>query len=501
MGSEQRYAFNTPLCLATALLCLAVIGAIWLAVQQRIDSELDQAVNAAMRANSNLTIAFEQDIFRTLKAAEQVAAFAREGYLRHGTPPDLRGWVKAGVIREDMFTIISVVDEQGAIIASSQDTPPNVNYVDRDFFVAERNNPVDTLFISRPVLGRVSGQWRIPLSLRITLPDRRFGGVVVVAIDPAYLTNFYRQADLGAHGLLEVTGLDGYTRARKTGDKVSFNEDARKLPWFIRRADQPTGNFVDGADPDGVRRIISYRTLGGYPLMAVVGTAYDEAVAPVLHRRTGYLLAAGASSILILGFAAALILGISRQRAITLALQASESRLTHAARHDHLTGLPNRVLFQERCLRALESARRHGKQAAILYLDLDGFKAVNDSYGHVTGDVLLQQVAQRLKRQVRATSEDTVARFGGDEFAIALGGLQTQEEGERIIRNVLHALCQPFDLDGIEVRISASIGAVQYPLHGVDLDTLIGRADTAMYAAKNAGKNQFVWWSAGGQVD
>ncbi|MGB6008711.1 diguanylate cyclase domain-containing protein [Castellaniella sp.] len=501
MGPEQRYAFDKPLCLAIAVLCLAAIGAIWLAVQQRISSERDQAVSAAQRANSNLTIAFEQDIFRTLKAAEQVAAFAREGYLRHGTPPDLRGWVRDHVIREDMFTIISVVNAQGAIIASTQDTPPEVNYADRDFFLAQRDNLHDTLFISRPVLGRVSEQWRIPLSLRITLPDGRFGGVIVMAIDPAYLTSFYRQADLGVHGMLGVTGLDGYTRGRNIGGKISFDQDSRASTWFIRRATQPAGNFVDEGELDGVRRIISYRTLGDYPLMAVVGTAYDEAIAPSAQRRTGYLLAASASSVLILCFATALILGMARQRAVTLALQASEAGLAHAARHDPLTGLANRILFQERCTRALEFARRHNTQAAILYLDLDGFKAVNDCYGHLTGDDLLQQVARRLKRHVRATSEDTVARFGGDEFAIALGNLQTQEDGERIIYNVLHALRQPFDLSGIEVNISASIGAVLYPLHGADLDTLIGRADTAMYAAKNAGKNQFVWWSTGMQPD
>lgn len=502
MGSaEQRYAFNKPLCLAITLLCLALLSALWLAVQQRIGSEREQAINAAMRANSNLTIAFEQDIFRTLKAAEQVAAFTREGYLRYGKPPDLRGWVQRQVIREDIFTIISVVDAQGAIIASTQDTSPDVNYADRDFFLAQRDNAHDTLFISRPVLGRVSGEWRIPLSLRITLPDGSFGGVVVMAIDPSYLTSFYQQADLGAHGLLGVTGLDGYTRGRNIGGEVSFNQDARALPWFIRHATQPTGNFVDDGEPDGIRRIISYRTLGDYPLMAVVGTAYDEAIASSLHRRTGYLLAAGASSALILCFAAAVILGMARQRAITLALQISEAGQAHAARHDPLTGLANRVLFQERCIRTLESARRHGTWAAILYLDLDGFKGVNDHHGHARGDDLLLQVARRLKRHVRATSEDTVARFGGDEFAIVLGNLHTREDAERIMHNVLQALCQSFDLSGTEVAISASIGAVLYPTHGTDLDALIGRADTAMYAAKNAGKNQFVWWSEQMQAD
>ena len=120
MGPEQRYAFNKPLCFVIAMLSLAVMAVIWLAVLQLIRGERDQAIDAAIRANSNLTIAFEQDLFRTLKAAEQVAAFVREGYVRHGVAPDLERWVKDHVIREDMFTIISVVDPQGSISASTQ---------------------------------------------------------------------------------------------------------------------------------------------------------------------------------------------------------------------------------------------------------------------------------------------------------------------------------------------------------------------------------------------
>lgn len=495
MGPEQRYAFTRPLCFISALLCLLVIGSIWLIVLQRIDTERERAVEAAMRANSNLSMAFEQNIFRTLKAAEQVAAFAREGYLQHGTPPDLHHWVQNHVIREDIFTIVSLVDEHGTILASTQETAPNVNYADREFFLAQRRTASDTLYISRPVLGRISKAWRIPLSLRIPCLDGSFGGVVVMAIDPAHLTNFYQESELNTSDLLEVTGLDGYTRGRKIGRQTSFNQDARTLPWFIRHNTAPTGTFVDDGEIDGIRRIVSYRGLSGYPLIVTVGTAYDEAIAPSLQRRTTYLLTTSVISMLVLLSTTGMILGVARQQAITLALEASRRELTHAAQHDALTGLPNRILFHERCLRALESARRHNTLVAILYLDLDGFKEVNDQNGHVTGDELLQQVAKRLTRHTRATSEDTVARLGGDEFAIMLNGLSSKEDGERIILAILAALARPYILSGTEVQISASIGAVLYPQHGTDLDTLIGRADTAMYATKHAGKNQFLWWT------
>ncbi len=494
MSLGQRYSFDKPLCVLILLAYVIVMTGLWLTVVQRITAERGQAVAAAMQANSSLAIAFQEQVSRTLLAAEQVAAFVRKQYLEGDRRLDLGDWLDQGVIRSHMFTIISVVNERGKIVNSTQNPLPAVNYSDRDFFIAQRANTRDTLYISQPVLGRVSGQWRIPMSLRITRPDGSFGGVVVIAIGPAYLTDFYRQADLGAEGLLEVTGLDGVTRSRKISREISFGGPARESSWFVRGATHPSGNLIDFGDVDGVKRIISYRTLSDYPLMAVVGTAYDDVMAPVRPREISYLtMAAGASAVLLL-FTVWLTLGLARQRAVTEALQMSEARLAHAALHDPLTGLPNRILFLECAERALETARRHQTLAGFLYLDLDGFKEVNDYHGHVIGDLLLQQVAQRLEQHVRASSEDTVARFGGDEFTMILTALPTRENGEAVIRKILEALSVPFDLNGIEARISASIGAALYPLHGQDLQTLLGRADAAMYIAKNAGKNRFRWW-------
>lgn len=494
MSPGQRYSFDKPLCVLILLAYLIMTAGLWLAAVQRIAAERSQAVAAAMQANANLAIAFEEQTSRTLKAAEQIAAFAREQYLAHERHLDLSDWIDRGIIRSHIFTIISVVNEQGAIAGSTQPTPPSVNYSDRDFFTAQRTGTRDLLYVSKPVMGRVSHEWRIPMSLRITRPDGGFGGVIVIAVEPTYLTDFYRQADLGSDGLLEVTGLDGIMRSRKIGHESSFGTPARDLSWFARSATAPAGSFIDSGDVDGIKRVISYRTLADYSLMVVVGTAYDDVMAPILPREISYLAMAAGASVVLLLFTVWLMLGLARQRAITQALQASEARLAHAAMHDSLTGLPNRVLFLERAERALETARRHMTLMGILYLDLDGFKEVNDRHGHAVGDLLLQQVAQRLEKHVRAFSEDTVARFGGDEFAMILTTLPVQENGEAIIATVLETLSEPFDLDGIEARISTSVGAVLYPLHGRDLPTLISRADAAMYIAKNAGKNRFQWW-------
>jgi diguanylate cyclase (GGDEF)-like protein len=139
----------------------------------------------------------------------------------------------------------------------------------------------------------------------------------------------------------------------------------------------------------------------------------------------------------------------------------------------------------------LESSRRYGRRAAVLYIDLDGFKAVNDSRGHAAGDALLQQVARRLEDCVRA--EDTVSRFGGDEFGIVLATVNREQDCETVALKVIQALSMPFQLQGDAVSISASAGAALYPLHGTDAETLVAHADRAMYAAKHLGKNRFSW--------
>src|SRR5690606_16409755 len=154
---------------------------------QRVAFERKQAVTAAMQSNANLAIAFEEQVSQTLKAAEQVAAFVREQYLRHGPGIDLRAWVDQRVIREEAFTIISVVNERGEIVSSSQ-AAGKVNYADREFFTAQRAATNDELYVNRPVFGRVSNTWQVPMSLRITRPDGSFGGVVVMSVDPADFT-------------------------------------------------------------------------------------------------------------------------------------------------------------------------------------------------------------------------------------------------------------------------------------------------------------------------
>ncbi len=167
------------------------------------------------------------------------------------------------------------------------------------------------------------------------------------------------------------------------------------------------------------------------------------------------------------------------------ALRSSEARMTHAAQHDFLTGLPNRMLLNDRLSQAIALAARHHKKISVLFLDLDGFKHVNDSLGHPMGDRLLQSIAGRLVDCVRAS--DTVSRQGGDEFVVLLSEVEQADSTTLAVKRILKAIAEAHSIDRHDLHITCSIGVSVYPDDGLDAETLMRNADTAMYQAKENG--------------
>jgi diguanylate cyclase (GGDEF)-like protein/PAS domain S-box-containing protein len=164
-------------------------------------------------------------------------------------------------------------------------------------------------------------------------------------------------------------------------------------------------------------------------------------------------------------------------------------QMAHSAEHDFLTGLPNRMLLSDRVSQSIVLARRHAKQLALLFLDLDGFKHINDSLGHPIGDKLLQSIAKRLITCVRAS--DTVSRQGGDEFVVLLSEMQHPEDAAIAARRMLESVAAPHSIDQHELHVTTSIGVSVYPDDGLDAETLIKNADTAMYQAKENGRHSY----------
>jgi diguanylate cyclase (GGDEF)-like protein/PAS domain S-box-containing protein len=169
-------------------------------------------------------------------------------------------------------------------------------------------------------------------------------------------------------------------------------------------------------------------------------------------------------------------------------------QMSHLAQHDYLTGLPNRMLLNDRLAQAIAYAKRHRTQVAVLFLDLDKFKHINDSLGHMAGDHLLQSVAQRLSRQVRQS--DTVSRQGGDEFVVLLHEDMYAENAAIAAEKIIQSLTRPHHIEEHELHITTSIGISLFPGDGEDADTLIKNADTAMYHAKERGRNSYQFFKS-----
>jgi diguanylate cyclase (GGDEF)-like protein len=183
-----------------------------------------------------------------------------------------------------------------------------------------------------------------------------------------------------------------------------------------------------------------------------------------------------------------------------------ERRLSYMANYDSLTGLPNRSLFRERLERAMDRTRRSGRQLALMFLDLDRFKNINDTLGHEVGDQLLKHVANALTANLRSTdtvsrnAEDesesiTVSRLGGDEFTVLVEDIINPNAATHVATRILAAIAQPFEINGERLYISTSIGVTLYPHEAEDLDGLVKQADMAMYRAKELGRNTYFFYN------
>ena len=323
---ERLRAKHRHTILAIALFCLMLIGIVWAVTLQRIASEHDEAIAIEMKQNANLAMALAEQTVSTLRGADQTALALRHAYAQRGRTLNLSDFIAGSGIDTRLFSIIILIDARGDTILSSVPTGA-VNYADRDYFKHHQANRNDEFHISVPLLGRNFGTWQIPLSRRLSKPDGTFAGVVVIAIKPEYFTDLYQRAEIGNLGMVSLVGTDGVTRARRVGTKSSVGENIRGGPLFIELAKHPVGSYMAPGTLDGVVRIFSFRTLSEYPLIATVGTAEAEALAPFRLRRRNYLLAATLFSGLILLLAGALIAALSRQWRSVGALASSEAEL------------------------------------------------------------------------------------------------------------------------------------------------------------------------------
>ncbi|MES2565073.1 MAG: diguanylate cyclase [Pseudomonadota bacterium] len=283
----------------------------------------------------------------------------------------------------------------------------------------------------------------------------------------------------------EMTARNAVHQERATKLQVQITERFDLLTSTVRTIESP-GSALE-AQPTAAMQSANVNairsTLNAMQAEEDIALAARRADEERITQRLNILVVA----IVIIG--ALILTWVSRQTHHALRLmRESEERVRHLAYHDTLTTLPNRRLLIDRLTQLIASAKRNDGRFAVFFLDLDGFKNVNDTLGHDGGDELLRQVAARLQQLVRA--EDTVARLGGDEFVLALR-VEHKEDATIVAHKVLETMTQPYGVKEREVKISTSLGVAVHPEAGLTPDLLLKAADEALYLAKRAGKNRF----------
>jgi diguanylate cyclase (GGDEF)-like protein/PAS domain S-box-containing protein len=268
------------------------------------------------------------------------------------------------------------------------------------------------------------------------------------------------------------------------GEAVLRMDLKENVKYLNQVAEKMTGWFRDEAHGRPVAEVL--RFIDGASRTPVSSVA--SCTNCILVRRDGSEVGVERITTLIHEHDGSITGAIMAFRDVTAA-RAKSLEMSHLAQHDVLTGLPNRVLFNDRLTQAIALADRQGKQLAVMFVDLDHFKKINDSLGHEVGDKLLRSVGERLRACVRRS--DTVSRLGGDEFVVLLSQVEHAEDAAISARKTLRALTAPHLIDGKSLDINVSIGVSTYPIDGQDAESLINRADNAMYEAKQRGRNNY----------
>lgn len=383
-----------------------------------------------------------------------------------------------------ILDVATLVGEDGIVINFSRSyPPPEIDLSDRDYFRHFNRTSSSDIFFSVPVRNKGNGRWVFYLARPINNDKGEFLGEVLVGVSAEVFSEFYDRVGTslgpGTTLLLYRKDFTLMTRWPFRDDQVGLRNMDGGVSLALDKA-ASSGRVVFTSRPRAiepgvnVERMISARPVTGYPF--VVGAV---ATASLYEwdwiRNASGIWMATLVSVVILLIGASLLLRAQRKAA----------QLRYLADHDALTGLPNRVLFEDRLTHALAAARRNKTQCALIFVDLDQFKDINDAHGHATGDIVLREVAARLGTCVR--DSDTLGRLGGDEFVLLLPDIDGEQGASRLAEKTRQALAADVVIDGRAIPLSASMGIAIYPQHGMSLSDLSNSADTAMYEAKAAG--------------
>jgi signal transduction histidine kinase len=363
-----RFFLRIDLRIPLSIFTIVVLGGIWLEAYLELKTSRVNILSDARRDAQSLSRLFLEHAYRTIEGADQAAIYLRYRYTSRGTSLNLAKEIENGLVARNVYNLFSVIDEKGDVILSSQPFSP-MNLADRAHIKVHMNGNEDTLFISKPVLGRVSQRWSLQLTRRINRADGRFGGVVVVSMDPQYFTRLYHQIDVGQYGAISLVGTDGIARVRRIGDSDAMGESVADGKVFQAMSQQPQGMIEAVSAIDGRTRLYAYQKLPQYPLYAAVGIDIEERLSQYYAERNRTLTLVTLISVGAITFNAAMLWLASlllRSRKEALAASQAKSRFLSNMSHELRTPL-NGILGYAEALREDLVDTPSGEFAGIIH--------------------------------------------------------------------------------------------------------------------------------------
>jgi diguanylate cyclase (GGDEF)-like protein/hemerythrin-like metal-binding protein len=429
---------------------------------------------------------------QVIKQADALLISVRQFHKRSGSAIETEQFIHGLGFDESVIDNLYLIDEQGRNLLSHDPAKQNNSTHDRDFVQTLSSTIADTLYLSSVEKEQVTGKLHFRIARRISKPDGSFGGLVLATMQPDAFANYFERIGDSNLSVVSMLGSEDH-RVRARIPRLADDQWDIQVasPVWAQLEQTQQGTFETRNAMDGLEREGFYQKIKGLPLVIVVGFGTADVQKLTGARFQLYLLTGLAALIFVLMLSITLtIVLLDRERIAQSHLQLSElnKQVRDQAMFDALTGLPSRHSFFEFFARDLSMARRNNRSVALLFLDLDGFKRVNDVLGHACGDEVLKTVANRWRSLVRAT--DTVARLGGDEFAIIIADLEDHLALHSIGAKLIQALNEDIALsEGRFAHVGVSIGAAIYPNNALEMDTLLAVADDAMYRSKQNGKN------------
>ncbi|PZQ74169.1 MAG: sensor domain-containing diguanylate cyclase [Variovorax paradoxus] len=479
------------------LVCLLVVLAnAWSLVEGRT-RQIRQAELANLNLARALALQMDAVFGEAGRLIENIAFDLEQRELSDASPQSMQPALVHAVAQMAYLDNLVIIDAAGRWRLYTQPTSPtDTDKTTQPYFEHHRSSPSASAFVGAPIVDRASRRWIIPVSKRLNDPFGRFAGVVLATVDLAQIGRVLATYEIGARGAIGLIHDNGTVLARRPDDGQQMGRGLASSQLHQMFAGRTRMSAEATSPIDGEVRIFGFQHLPQQPLYVLVGASKRE-VLRVWVRGAAVQSAAVLTMCLVIGLAGASVVRAVRQRVMAeaeareagLALEASNLQLSHLVRHDALTGLANRRYLDSMLEEAVARGSASRNPLALLMIDVDHFKAVNDTLGHQAGDECLRRVAAAV-REMSEREGGFAARYGGEEMAVLLLDHERPVEAAEFLREAIERLEWPVT-GPLAQKVTVSVGVALADAKTLETPgELIAAADRALYAAKAGGRNR-----------